>query len=110
MYESMKEKIHWKGRSGRNYKYNIYKMGTKFKKIPANFILAQVTSLKKWKPVYVGQTDNLSDYFDTCGKIPCVQENEPSHIHVHRNDAGLKARLSEELDLINRWHPACNIQ
>jgi hypothetical protein len=108
MYENVREKIHWGGRSGRSYSYNVYKMGTKFKRIPANYILAQITSIKKWKPVYIGQTSDLSDYTVACGKIPCVGENEPTHIHVHKNDAGLRARLAEELDLVERWHPACN--
>ena len=108
MYENVKEKIRWGGRSGRNYKYNIYEIGTKFKKIPANYILAQLTSLRKWKPVYVGQADDLSNYNDVCGALPCLRENEPTHIHVHRNTGGLKARLAEELDLVNKWHPACN--
>lgn len=110
MYEDVKEKIHWAGRSGKAYEYNIYKIGTKFKKIPANFIVAQLTTLKKWKPLYVGQSEDLSRYQEKLDAMPCIKENEASHIHVHANKAGLRARLAEENDLLNKWHPDCNGQ
>lgn len=108
MYQNIKEKIQWSGRSGRNYKYNVYKMGTKFKRIPANYIIAQSTEMKKWKPIYIGQTEDLNEYFTKYNSMPCMQAQNATHIHVHRNDDGLRARLAEENDLINRWHPECN--
>lgn len=108
MYEDVKEKIHWAGRSGKAYEYNIYKLGTKFKRIPANFIVTQMTTLKKWKPLYVGQSEDLSRYLEKIGNMPFIEENEATHIHVHANRAGLRSRLMEEHDLLNKWHPDLN--
>ena len=106
--ENIMEKIKWVGHSGRTYMYNIYEIGVRFRKIPANYIIACETGIKKWKPIYIGETADLSERFDNHHKISCIREKGATHIHVHRNDAGGQVRSAEEADLISRWHPVCN--
>jgi hypothetical protein len=106
--ENIMEKIKWVGKSGRAYMYNVYEISVKFRKIPANYIIACGTGVNKWKPIYIGETADLSERLDTHHKISCIRENRATHIHVHRNEAGEQARLAEEADLISRWHPVCN--
>ena len=104
------EKVNWRGNSGKVYIYNIHKIGTKFRKFPGNYIVAQETDLHRWKPIYIGQTEDMSQDFDTNPKFPCIQQNQATHILVHRNENGKRARLVEETDLVNKWHPVCNIR
>ena len=106
----MSEKVKWRGNSGKIYLYKIHKIGTKFRKIPANYIIAQESGMHRWKPIYIGQTDDLSQDFEAHQNMPCIRENEATHILVHRNETGKRARLMEEADLINKWHPVCNIR
>jgi len=98
----------WEGRSGKKYQYWVYKVGTKFKTSPGNFIFARETKPLTFAPVYIGQTNDISERFDGHPKMPCIQENGATHIHIHSNTRGEAARLAEEADLISMWNPACN--
>ena len=100
--------IKWEGRSGRKYKFWVYKLGTRFKETPANFILARETGNLTFAPVYIGQTDDLSKQFDNFEEMPEVREGGATHIHAHANSRGELARLDEETDLLERWKPAFN--
>jgi hypothetical protein len=100
-------RIAWIGQSGVKYTYNIFDFGTTFEATPANYIFAQEKLPRQFVPIHIGQTRNLTD----CYKIPqlaCIQENGTTHICVHANLSGEKARLAEEADLINAYRPVCN--
>ena len=98
--------IKWEGRSGRKYKFWVYKLGTTFKETPANFILTRETADLTFAPVYIGQTDDLSKQFVDFEEMPEVRQGGATHIHVHANSRGEAARLEEEADLLDRWKPA----
>jgi len=100
--------IKWLGQSGKEYTYWIYKVGTTFESAPGNYIFAKETKPNTFKPIYVGQTADLGERFDNHHKMPCIRQNGATHIHVHKNTEGEPARLSEEADLVDRWHPICN--
>src|SRR5713101_7429409 len=51
--------IQWPGRSGSRYQYWIYPLGTSFKEKPGNYIFAKEVQPGRWRPIYVGQTENL---------------------------------------------------
>ncbi len=104
----MAEAIDWVGKSGTKYRYWIYPMGQSFTAKPGNYIFAKETTPNKWRPIYIGQTSDLSARFDNHHKLPCIRKNEATHIHAHTNDAGEKARLAEEADLIANYDPICN--
>jgi predicted GIY-YIG superfamily endonuclease len=98
----------WPGKSGKEYKYWIYTIGTTFTdKKGANYIFAKETTKGSYKPIYIGQTDDLSERFDNHHKMPCIKRNGATHIHVHIN-TDESSRLKEESDLIEKWNPICN--
>jgi len=100
--------ITWRGKSGREYTFSIYKIGTTFDAVPGNYVFAEVLMPGTFLPIYVGQTGDLSERFDSHQAMPCMKRNRATFIHVHRNDAGEQARRVEESDLIARWDPPCN--
>ncbi|MBA7471466.1 hypothetical protein ES707_06772 [subsurface metagenome] len=99
--------INWEGKSGGKYLYYIYPIGTTFKEEPGNYIFALQSRPQYWRPIYIGQTEDLSERFDNHHKMPCIKRNGASHIHVHLNSLQ-STRLSEESDLLSNFSPICN--
>ena len=100
--------ILWPGKSGKEYKYWIHTMGTTFNnKTGANYVFAKETTEVHYKPIYIGQTGNLSERFDNHHKMPCIKKNSATHICVHLNSSE-QNRLAEESDLLQRWSTPCN--
>jgi hypothetical protein len=100
--------IMWRGRSGREYKYDIYQIGTTLEAVPGNFIFAEETRPGTFLPVYIGQTGDLSRPLVQHDTMPCIRRNRVTFVHVRRNDEGDRARILEEADLIALWDPPCN--
>lgn len=100
--------IHWDGKSGREYKYWIYPIGTKMKAVAGNYVFAKETQPNSFKPIYVGETGDLNTRLDNHHKMPCIIRNGATHICTHTNNAGEDARREEEQDIISRWIPPCN--
>ena len=100
--------IKWDGRSGKEYKYWIYKIGVSFESIPANYCFAEEPKPNHWRPIYFGETEDISERFDDHNKIGCIREQGATHIPVHKSNRDKEARCAEETDLINKWQPKCN--
>ena len=100
--------IEWPGKKGQSYTYYIFPIDTNFDQNPGNYVFAKETSPRRWTPVYIGETSDLSERFDNHHKMPCIRRAGATHIHAHINRAGAQARRSEEADLVNRWKPQCN--
>ena len=98
----------WEGESGKTYKYWIFEIGTSFKDEPGNYIFAKRINYGQWLPVYIGETDSLVNRIPNHEKLPCVERNGGTHIHVHINSSDEEIRCSEEVDLIKKWSPSCN--
>ncbi len=107
---AVKPTIRWPGLSGTGYIYFIYPRGTTFDPSqPGNYVHAVETSPGRFKPVYIGQTNDLNRRLTTHDQQSCVDSEGATHVcvHVNSNEA---ARLVEEKDLIRRWQPPCNTQ
>ena len=100
--------IIWEGASGTNYKYWIHSLPPNFKAVAGNYIFAKEAEPSTYAPVYIGETEDLSDRFDDHHKAACIQSEGATHIHVHANSGGDEARRAEESDLIAKWSPPCN--
>ena len=100
--------ILWQGKSGTDYKYYIYPIGTIFKSEPGNYVFAKESSPGKWRAIYIGETSNLNERFDDHHKMPCIRRNGATHIHVHINSVNKTLRVAEETDLTTKWVPTCN--
>ncbi len=98
----------WDGLSGRQYRYYIHPIGTKFKAVPGNYIFAREASPGRHRPIYIGETEDLSERFDNHHKMPCIRRESATHIHVHQTNGGVATRRTEERDLVEKWHPNCN--
>lgn len=100
--------IEWVGQSKTKYKYWVYKIGATFKKAPANYVFAKETDPETLLPIYIGETEDISERFDNHHKMPCILENGATHICVHKSSDDKKVRCEEESDLIANYHPICN--
>lgn len=103
----MAKTIKWPGKSGTQYKYWIYDVGSEFTNEGGNYIWAKETRPGHFKPIYIGQTKALQDRFDNHHKFECAKRNGATHVHAHLNSSSEK-RLAEETDLIEKWNPVCN--
>jgi len=99
--------IHWLGQSGEKYKYWIYELPANLKAEAGNYVFAKETKPGSWSPVYIGQTNDLSERFDDHHKMPCIKRNGATHIHAHLN-SDRQTRLDEESDLVAKWNTSCN--
>ena len=103
----MADQITWTGASGQSYIYFIYPIRTQFTAVPGNYCIAKETQPGTFRPLYFGETADLSERFDNHHKMPCFIRNGATHIHAHTNSSQ-SARLAEESDLIQKWSPTCN--
>lgn len=103
----MSEQCVWTGSSGTDYTYYVYSISTGFKPAACNYILARQVG-PKWKPVYIGQTSDISERFDSHHKALCIQRAGATHIHVHTSADDESERKEEEQDLIANYDPECN--
>ena len=100
--------IEWVGQSGTKYKYWIYDLDTKHDPVPANYVFAKETEKGKFRPIYIGQTNDISERFDCHHKWPCIVKNGATHICAHKSSEDERERLAEESDLIKNYNPVCN--
>jgi len=98
----------WLGVSGKAYEYRIYPLDHKFETEAGNFIFAKLNNFNEWKPVYIGQSNDMSKRLVTQETLDCVLRNGGTYIHIHPNPAGSEARLREEIDLQKQFSPPCN--
>ncbi len=99
--------IDWAGKSGKTYRYWIHPISTSFKAVAGNYIFAKETQPGYWKPIYIGQTGDLSERFDNHHAMPCIKRNGATHIHAH-TQSDKQTRLDEETDLVAKLNPSCN--
>ena len=103
----MADTIEWTGKSGLKYKYWIHSLNTTFKAEPGNYIFAKEVEPGRFRPIYIGETADLSERFDNHHKMPCILRNGATHIHAHTNSSQ-QNRLTEESDLLANYAPSCN--
>ncbi|MFC2035105.1 hypothetical protein ACFLUJ_03165 [Chloroflexota bacterium] len=100
--------IQWVGKSGIKYTYYILELSTAHNAVPANYIFAKETKPNTWSPVYIGETGDISERFDSHHKIDCIRLNGATHIHTHKSSDDRTIRQKEESDLITGYSPTCN--
>ena len=88
------------------YKYEVYPIGTELTAVPGNYIFAKQIDIG-WEPLYVGETGDLYNRLPNHEKLPCVNANGGTHVHVRFN-SNEQSRRDEESDLIALYNPTCN--
>ena len=100
--------IDWVGASGKRYRYQVFNVNQPFKAAAGNYIFCKLNAYNVWVPIYVGQTEDLSERFENHHAMPCIKRNGATHIHVHLTTGGRQVRLDEETDLVRAHNPVCN--
>ncbi len=104
----MENTIIWDGISGKEYKYWIFPIGTTMKALPGNYIFAQEITPGRFRPIYVGETEDLSVRFESHHKMTLILLRGASHVCTHSGSPIAEIRRAEERDIIARWNPIAN--
>ena len=107
MSTSTETTILFNGKSGREYKFWMYPLGTSFNESPGVYVWAKETQPGYFRPVYIGQSNNLRVRHGSHEKEPEVLRNGATRICAHTR-GGEAERLAEEKDLIENYKPVCN--
>jgi hypothetical protein len=102
--------IDWTGNSGKTYRYWFLDMTSPIKDEPGNYMFVKKAPNGGWLPVYIGQADNLAKRLPSHDRLAEAKAAGATQVMAHTNGAGEQARLDEERDLIEYWHPALNTQ
>lgn len=100
-----------KGGSGKGYRFRVYPLGTRFRKKCGVFVITSRSHSeeggRRHKPLYVGQTEDLSQPFDQHRKAEQFMQHGANCICLHP-ETSEESRMAKELDLIASLHPVCN--
>lgn len=99
------------GKSGTKYTFEVHSLDTSFRPVAAVYAITKRTP----KPdgsgthdvIYIGQTGELSDRFDSHHKASCFKSHQATSACIHQ-DTNEKSRLDKESDLIGAYNPPCN--
>jgi len=100
-----------KGESGKKYRFRVYPLGTKFRKISGVYIITNRYHNEgvgyRHKTLYVGRTEDFSEPLDQHGKAQEFMQHGANCICV-QSDESEDSRLSKEQDLVAALHPVYN--
>jgi hypothetical protein len=101
----------FKGRSGKQYRFRVFPLGTRFRKISGVYVVANRTEVRdgghRHKVVYIGHTEDFSQPFDKHRKAQEFAERGANCICV-QSDISEESRLLKERDLVAAFSPECN--
>ena len=92
----MADEVVWTGESGTRYTYYVH-----------SWPISCTNAQNQWEPIYIGQTGDLSERFDSHHAMDCIDREGATHIHVHLNSSAEETRREEERDLIDSYDPPC---
>lgn len=104
--------INYTGKSKKEYTFDLYPVGTNFKKLGAVYIVTKrevKEGVGNHTLLYVGKADDLSTRFDNHHKQDCFDKRGGNYIGVHLLGTE-KERDSVEKDLVPALNPPCNDQ
>jgi hypothetical protein len=104
-------RMHFTGKSGREYRFKVYPLGTRFRKLSGVYIIGNRShgnnGGRRLVPLYVGQTEDFSQPFGQHHKAQQFTEHGANCICL-QSDAIEDSRLAKQQDLIAALCPACN--
>lgn len=100
--------VNWRGKSGKEYSYEVHPLEASFRPLPGNYIYATQAEDGNWVPIYIAQTRDLHQRLEGRVRLDDAMHNGATCIHAHYCSAGQASRCSEERDLIANWQPVCN--
>ena len=94
------------GKSGRSYDFDVYPWNTSFNRIGAVYAVLK-RNASNFTILYIGQTNDLSERFDSHHKQGCFNHNGKTHIAIHP-ESSEPHRFDIETDLARKYSPTCN--
>lgn len=99
------------GESGKEYRFRVYPLGTKFRKKCGVFVITNRSHSEdgghRHETIYVGQTEDVSQPFHQHRMAQQFIEHGANCICLHSEESE-DGRLAKERDLIAALHPICN--
>ena len=95
------------GKSQQVYTFNLFPIGTNLKSGAGCYAFVKDLTNNQYPLVYIGETGDLSERFDSHHKMPCIRQNGATQIGVHRTNSKQAAQNIEE-DVLGRYSPPCN--
>lgn len=100
----------WSDLKGEKYVYSIFGFDQEWVDFPANYIFAR-RARKGWEALYIGETDSLRLCINKRHEAWAYSRSRgATHVLVHFNFAGRKARQVEEQALLLAYGPSGNDQ
>ena len=104
-------KAMFKSKSGKRYRFKVFALGTRFRKIGGIYMIAHRAhgdhGAHRHKVLYVGNTEDFSQPFAQHRKAQDLMRLGANCICV-QSDKSQESRLEKERDLIAAFSPACN--
>jgi hypothetical protein len=104
-------KTAFKGASGRVYGFKVYALGTHFRKLSGVYVITNRSHTSdgghRHLPLYVGQTEDLSQPFGEHRKADSFLEHGANCVCL-LSDTSEESREAKEKDLIAAFQPVCN--
>jgi hypothetical protein len=104
-------KITFGGKSGKDYRFTVYPLGTKIRKRAGLYVIASRShdgvSGHDYEAVYVGHTEDLSQPFDRHHKAQEFSRCGANCICLHAEESE-ESRIEKEQDLVAAMNPKCN--
>ncbi len=98
--------IKLKGNSGHSYDFDVYPWNTSFRAIGAVYAVLKRNG-SNFSVLYIGQTSDLSERFDSHHKQDCFNRNRKTHIAIHVEPSESR-QFDIETDLVRNYSPTCN--
>lgn len=98
------------GKSGKEYKFEIYSLDTKFNAVTAVYLFSRrykTDDVYRHSYIYLGYTTDLSTRFDNHHKAACIKKNDANCVCIYRADTE-KAAIAAEEDILAAINFPCN--
>jgi hypothetical protein len=104
-------KTAFKGGSGTAYRFKVFPLGTKFRKLSGVYVVTSRFHKEgagyRHSALYVGHTEDFSQLFGQHRKAKEFMQQGANCICLQK-DASEESRLTKEQDLVAGLNPACN--
>jgi hypothetical protein len=98
----------WTDHLGRKYVYSVFGFDQEWVDFPGNYIIAR-RSIRGWDALYIGEAESLKRRLGRRHEAwAYCHSRGATHVLVHFNFAGNKARQEEEQGLILAYDPPGN--
>lgn len=106
--------ITWRGRSGRQYHFQLDPIGTAYRERPGVYIACKIAANGRWDAVYIGETESfgrrLSRELRLHHKWQSIRAAGATHFCTLHVPDGLALREGIETDLRQQIRTPCNDQ